>query len=66
MLFLKVVDGRFSVWRSSNDGKGKPIQSFEQTIRDPLRDRINKWKNSRTKTLFGREAPAPMFIAGLS
>jgi len=62
VLFLKIVDGRFSVWHSKIPKKGKPIQLFGSTLDDTLKNRFKKWKNHRNEKLFGLDAPAPIFL----
>jgi len=67
ILFLKVLDGRFTVWQQKYKKEGKSIQQFESTLNDRLKKRFENWKNHRNKKLFGFDAPASIFLqrAGL-
>uniref|UniRef100_UPI003F494009 hypothetical protein n=1 Tax=Ensifer adhaerens TaxID=106592 RepID=UPI003F494009 len=62
MLFLKVVDGRFSLWRSEYQDVRQPLMLFGPSIGSQLRGRNEKWEKDRKKKLFGREAPEPHFL----
>jgi hypothetical protein len=62
MLFLKIVDGRFSLWRSGYDQTGAPIASFASSVGSRLRNRYENWEKNRAKKLFGRDAPDPVFL----
>jgi hypothetical protein len=64
VLFLKIVDGRFLVWHSKFQKKGRPIQLFGSALDDRLKNRFEKWENHRNKKLFGLDAPAPIFLQG--
>ena len=64
VLFSKIVDGRFAVWRSNYAQKGSSIQSFGPSVDDRLKNRFAQWENNRNKKLFGSDAPAPIFIEG--
>lgn len=64
ILFLKIVDGRFSIWHSKYPKKSKPIQLFGSTLDDSVKSRFEHWKNNRNKKLFGLDAPAPIFLQG--
>ncbi len=64
VLFLKIVDGRFLVWHSKFQKKGRPIQLFGSALDDRLKNRFEKWENHRNKKLFGLDAPAPIFLHG--
>jgi hypothetical protein len=63
ILFLKIVDGRFEVWHSKYEEKGKSIQSFGIPLKNRLKNRFEKWKNYRNKMLFGLDAPAQIFLS---
>ncbi|NQU63127.1 MAG: hypothetical protein HQ517_02425 [SAR324 cluster bacterium] len=63
-LFLKIVDGRFSVWRLSHSHKGGSIKLFGSTLDGGIKNRIAKWKNHRIKKLFGSDAPDLIFLEG--
>lgn len=62
VLFLKIVDGRFAVWRSNYTPKGSPILTFGFTIDDGLKKRFAKWEKHRKKKLFGSDAPTSIFL----
>lgn len=64
VLFSKIVDGRFAVWRSNYAQKGSSIQSFGPSVDHRLKNRFARWKNHRSKKLFGSDAPAPIFLEG--
>jgi hypothetical protein len=64
VLFLKIVDVRFAVWRSSYAQKGRPIQLFGPAVDGRLKNRFARWENHRNKKLFGSDAPAPIFFEG--
>lgn len=64
VLFSKIVDGRFTVWRSYYAQKGSPILSFGPTVDGRLKNRFARWENHRNKKLFGSDAPAPIFLTG--
>ena len=62
VLFSKIVDGRFAVWRSNYALKGNPIQSFGPAVDGRLKNRFARWENHRKKKLFGSDAPASIFL----
>jgi len=64
VLFSKIVDGRFAVWRSNYGQKGSPIQFFGPAVDGRLKNRFARWENHRNKKLFGSDAPATIFIEG--
>ena len=64
LLFSKIVDGRFAVWRSSYAQKGSPIKSFGPAVDGWLKNRFVRWENHRKKKLFGSDAPASIFLEG--
>jgi hypothetical protein len=64
VLFSKIVDGRFAVWRSNYEQKGSPIQSFGPAVDGRLKNRFARWENHRNKKLFGSDAPASIFLEG--
>jgi len=65
ILFSKIVDGRFAVWRSNYEKKGSPIQSFGPAVDSRLKNRFARWENHRNKKLFGSDAPASIFLQGV-
>ena len=62
VLFSKIVDGRFAVWRSQYPKKSRPIQSFGPGVDGWLKNRFARWENHRNKKLFGSDAPASIFL----
>ncbi len=62
VLFSKIVDGRFDAWRTDYAQKGNPIQLFGFSLDEAVKKRIARWKTHRSKTLFGLDAPAPVFL----
>lgn len=64
VLFLKIVDGRFDVWRSNYPQVGSSIQSFGPSVYGGLKNRFARWEDHRNKKLFGSDAPAPIFLKG--
>jgi len=64
VLFSKIVDGRFTVWRSQYPKKSRPIQLFGSGVDGWLKNRFTRWENHRNKKLFGSDAPASIFLEG--
>ena len=64
VLFSKIVDGRFAVWRSQYPKKSRPIQSFGSGVDGWLKNRFTRWENHRNKKLFGSDAPVSIFLEG--
>jgi len=62
VLFLKVIDSRFEVWRSEYQLSGKPIKYFWSNVENRLEYRYKKWKNKREKKLFTIDCPDPIFL----
>ena len=62
ILFSRIVDGRFAVWRSNYAQKGSSIQLFGPSVDSRLKKRFARWENHRNKKLFGSDAPAPIFL----
>ena len=63
ILFLKIVDGRYSLWEDKIKRSGDPISRFEPSIQSKLKNRIKEWHTKRENTLFGSKAPPPGFVA---
>lgn len=63
ILLTTIVDGRFSGAEVQNSSSGELIKRFGPTFEDLRRRRIGKWKEKRSKTLFGMEAPDEIFLA---
>lgn len=64
ILFLKIVDARHALWEHRIKRNGEPVKRFEPSIQNQLENRIQKWKTKREKTLFGLNAPSPVFVSG--
>ncbi len=63
ILFNKIVDGRFTVWRDEYPQMGIPIITYGNTW-EHLRNRYKRWEEHRKKKLFGNDAPARIFLQG--
>jgi hypothetical protein len=64
VLFLKIVDGRYQTWETSEKPCGEPMGNFEPSIWREIERRIEKWKKKRSDKLFGEKAPASFFLVG--
>lgn len=62
VLFSKIVDGRFAVWRSNYEQNGSSIKLFGSSVDGRIKNRIERWVNHRNKKLFGSDAPASIFL----
>jgi hypothetical protein len=62
ILFLKIVDGRVSIWQSKFKQEGRAIQLFWPSIESLLGNRFHRWADHRNKKLFGMDAPVPIFF----
>ena len=62
ILFTKIVDGRFAIWSSEYEKRGKSIDLFGPSIDEEVNRRIEKWRKHREKTLFGAKKPADAFL----
>ena len=62
VLFTKVVDGRFEVWRREFRPPGEAMRLFGRSLSDTVRRRLDRWKQHREKTLFGGKAPPCTFL----
>ena len=62
ILFAKIVDGRYELWRSEYRERNEPMQLFWPSVRCKLKDRFKKWENLREKKLFGGDAPDEIFL----
>ena len=65
VLFSKIVDGKFDAWRTGYTQKGAAIQSYGFSLDDAIKNRIARWETHRSKTLFGLDAPASIFLQGV-
>lgn len=61
VLFNKITDGRFEIWGNDYPRTNTPIKVYGNS-RVSLENRYKRWKELRKKTLFGKEAPARIFI----
>lgn len=62
VLFTKIVDGRYEVWRSGSAGVCEPYRAFWPSVEDRLKNRLKKWQSERQKKLFGEDAPPKAFV----
>lgn len=62
VLFSKIVDGRFSLWRGSFEKSSAALEAFGPSIEDLPGRRIKRWADHRKKTLFGSKAPSPIYL----
>lgn len=62
VLFLKVVDARFDIWKAKLGEGSDTFASFRPTIGDGLRRRIEKWQHKRKDKMFGDNAPESVFF----
>ncbi|WDZ79057.1 hypothetical protein PWG15_26590 (plasmid) [Ensifer adhaerens] len=65
VLFEQCVDARFQTWRNDYSLVGRPFAAFGGNLRDVLPRRYEKLSNERERNLFGRKAPAPIFVRSL-
>lgn len=61
ILFLKIVDARFSVWEREVPRSGEAIERFGPSIEDKISHRVGLWKSKREKTLCGNKTPNMIF-----
>ncbi|MBO6669781.1 MAG: hypothetical protein JJ922_16900 [Parvibaculum sp.] len=62
VLLGKIVDGRIRTWRDDVSERREPMMTFAHSVEEVGRKRIKKWSELRRKTLFGQEAPDPIFL----
>ncbi|KHF77844.1 hypothetical protein PJ15_0900 [Acinetobacter sp. neg1] len=62
ILFTKIVDSRFFIWKESILNKNIIFSKFYQSFRNDINNRCKKWKKERDKKLFGSEPPNPIYI----
>ncbi len=65
VLFTKIVDGRFYLWKKNCTSQQELINLFAPSFDNSLRSRIKKWDKVRSKKLLGFDAPAPLFLRGI-
>ena len=61
VLFAKIVDARFKLWRSDYDTSSELMCSFEASIGQEIENRLKRWRSHREKKLFGGRVPAEVF-----
>lgn len=61
VLFAKVVDARFELWRSDFDTSSELMRSFEASTGQEIDRRVKRWRSHREKKLFGGQVPADVF-----
>jgi hypothetical protein len=62
VLLAEIVDGRFHGSEIRGSSNNELVDRYQTTFDDLLRRRIDKWKDKRSKTLFGMSAPHEMFL----
>ncbi len=62
VLFAKLVDGRYALWRNEFGAPARPFELFFLTIEDRMESRIKNWHDKRLKKLFGQNVPEPIFL----
>ena len=61
VLFTKIVDARFGLWRSDFDTSSDLMRKFESSVGGEIENRLKRWRNHRRKKLFGGNVPAEVF-----
>ena len=61
VLLSKIVDGRVDLWGDFERSK-ESFKAFIPTIRDRIKNRIDRWNGKRKKTLFGGKIPHAVFL----
>lgn len=64
VILCKIVDGRFKSSEIEGTAPTNLIKRFGVTLNDPIRYRIDKWKNKRESKLFGMDMPSQVFLTG--
>ncbi len=62
VLFLKVVDARFEVWKIKFIPQTKFMSEYWPNLLDAYKNRIKKLTTQREKKLFGQEKPEDYFL----
>ncbi|WP_413208402.1 hypothetical protein [Rhodospirillum sp. A1_3_36] len=62
VLFVKLVDGRYQCWSIELAEPETPMKNFIPSAWEGIKRRIKNWQDKRSKTLFGDQAPDPMFL----
>ena len=63
ILFTKIVDGRFEVWKTADKEYGEPFQMFWPSVESRLKHRLKRWQSHRERKLFGGDVPLAVFLA---
>jgi hypothetical protein len=58
----KIVDGRFRILQDTGAKDDWLLARYAEGIESLLKARIKKWQDSRSKKLFGLDAPDPIFL----
>lgn len=61
VLLRKIVDGRIDLWERENLPNAS-LEACDALLRRRYAGRIAKWRDKRAKTLFGTDAPDPVFL----
>ena len=64
VLFLKVVDGRYDVWRDEYRNLQVQAKRLLPNMQNVTANRVKKWKGRRLHRLFGDDAPPHWFVRG--
>lgn len=62
VLFSKLVDGRYVLWKAEDGTPEEMFERFFATVEERMNNRIKKWQDKRRKTLFGQAIPDPIFV----
>jgi hypothetical protein len=61
VILSKIVDGRF-YYRGSVPAPNSLLARYANSFEGLIRARVKKWRDKRAKTLFGMDAPIPLFL----
>jgi hypothetical protein len=61
VILSKIVDGRF-YYRGSVPAPNSLLARYANSFEGLIRARVKKWRDKREKTLFGMDAPIPLFL----
>ena len=62
ILFLKIVDIRFSLWENYKLDRDTPAGAFMPCIDRKISSRYDKWKKKRSEKLFNSDIPNDFFV----
>jgi hypothetical protein len=65
VLLTKIVDGRLCLWRRKLGAAGDVMDRFAPSLKQEVMRRFKRWGDKRKKTLFGQEAPPPVFLSSI-